>query len=238
MPIKFRIITLFPELIRSYLSDALIAKAIGQNLLSVELISLRDFSDNAYKSVDDSPFGGGDGMLIRPDILEKALLSIRDESKRQHVVYFTPQGQLLETTWVQKLVSTSHPYDEVILICGRYAGVDQRFIDMYVDREVSIGDYVLSGGELPALVLIEAVSRFIPGVLGKLESAEKDSLQNQVLEAPQYTRPQEWNGRRVPEVLLSGNHRRIEEWKQEESLRLTQEKRPDLLIRKKEKNET
>lgn len=238
MATRFRVITLFPDLIRSYLSDALIAKAMAQNLLSVELIPLRDFTDNSYKSVDDAPFGGGDGMLIRPDILEKALLSVRSESKKQLVVYFTPQGQLLETNWVQKMASVDFGYDEVILICGRYAGVDQRFIDMYVDCEVSIGNYVLSGGELPALVLIEAVSRFIPGVLGKIESAQQDSLQNQLLEAPQYTRPQEWNGRRVPEDLLSGNHRRIEEWKHKEALKVTQEKRPDLLKTTRLKDET
>lgn len=165
-------------------------------------------------------------------------MSVRDKAKKQLVIYLTPQGQLLEANWVQKLAKTDSEFDEIILICGRYAGVDQRFIDMYVDREISIGNYVLSGGELPALVLIEAVSRFIPGVLGKIESAEQDSLQNQLLEAPQYTRPQEWNGLQVPEVLLSGNHRLIDKWKREEALKVTQQKRPELLHTMRSKNET
>lgn len=240
MPISFKIITLFPELIRGYLADALIAKALGQDLMRVELIPLRDFSDNAYRSVDDAPFGGGDGMLIRPDILEKALLAAKDPARRQHVIYFTPQGKPLSNARVTSLASAGRgeagEAPEFILICGRYAGVDQRFIDLYVDEEISAGDYVLSGGELPALVLLEAVSRFVPGVLGKLESAHHDSLregpEGQLLEAPQYTRPREWNGRSVPEILLSGDHRRIGEWKRETALAVTEEKRPDLLKRR------
>lgn len=225
--LKLKVITLFPDLIKSYLQDALIAKAIGQSLMSVELINLRDFSDNPYKSVDDTPFGGGDGMLIRADILEKALLSLRNSQSQQQVIYFTPQGQLLE----QKTVEAFSHYEsgEIILICGRYAGIDQRFIEQYVDREISIGNYVLSGGELPALVLIEAISRFIPGVLGKLQSAKEDSLQNNLLEAPQYTKPQVWNDKKVPDVLLSGHHQKIAEWKKEMALKITAQKRPDLL---------
>lgn len=235
--IKIRIITLFPELIQSYLQDALIAKAIGLNLLSVELINLRDFSDNAYKSVDDSPFGGGDGMLIRADILEKALLSVKNENTKLYVIYFSPQGHLLEQNFIQDFVrNESLRTVDVVLICGRYAGIDQRFIDTYVDQEISIGNYVLSGGELPALVFIEAVSRFIPGVLGKIESAHEDSLKDNLLEAPQYTRPQIWNEQKVPEVLVSGNHQRIAEWKKEMALKVTLKKRPDLL--KKVNNET
>lgn len=235
--LKLKVITLFPDLIKSYLQDALIAKAIGQNLMSVDLINLRDFSDNPYKSVDDTPFGGGDGMLIRADILEKALLSLQNVALKQHVIYFTPQGQLLDQKNVEVLsrsevVNTQNQNikaDEIILICGRYAGIDQRFIDQYVQQEISIGNYVLSGGELPALVLIEAVSRFIPGVLGKLQSAQEDSLQNNLLEAPQYTKPQVWNDQKVPDVLLSGHHQKISEWKKEMALKITQQKRPDLL---------
>lgn len=225
---KIKIITLFPDLIENYLSDALIAKARATGLLYVELINLRDFSDNNYKSVDAAPYGGGDGMLIRPDILELALNSVLEKTKEQQVIYFTPQGKLLTQASLQDFVWTANETD-YILICGRYAGIDQRFIDLYVDHEISIGDYVLSGGELAALVFIEAASRFIPGVLGRIESANEDSFKDNLLEAPQYTRPPEWNNFTVPEVLMSGNHKKIAEWKTEMALKVTQEKRPDLI---------
>ncbi len=228
--IKFKIISLFPQLIENYLQDAIIAKAIGLHLLSVDVINLRNFSDNPYKSVDDAPYGGGDGMLIRADILEKALLSIKDENIDQHVIYFSPQGKLLEQEQVYDLAVEGAPDEsEIILICGRYGGIDQRFIDLYVDEEVSIGNYVLSGGELPALVFIEAISRFIPGVLGNFDSAREDSFKNSLLEAPQYTRPQIWNELEVPEILLSGNHQKIAEWKRNMAVQVTLKKRPELI---------
>lgn len=223
--IKIKVISLFPELIKNYLQDAMIAKAIGLNKLTVEIINLRDFSDNPYKSVDDTPFGGGDGMLLRADILEKALKSVQNENK--FVIYLSPQGQLLEQNFIQKLAKPES--QDIVLICGRYAGIDQRFIETYVDQEISIGNYVLSGGELPALVLIESIVRFIPGVLGKIESAFEDSFKDNLLEAPQYTKPQVWNNQKVPEVLLSGNHQKIAEWKKQMALKVTTEKRPDLL---------
>lgn len=226
---RINIITLFPDLISSYLSDALIAKAISNGLLQINVVNLRNFSDNTYKSVDDTPFGGGDGMLMRPDILEKALLSLPvTPEKKRTVIYLSPQGRRLEQAGVQSYAASGSS-TEFVLICGRYAGVDERFIETYVDEEVSIGDYVLSGGELPALVFVEAVSRFIPGVLGQIESAEQDSFQNQLLEAPQYTRPQVWNNLKVPDVLLSGHHKKIGEWKQAMALQQTLKKRPDLL---------
>ncbi len=226
---KIKVLTLFPMLIEDYLSDALLAKAIGQKLMEIEVINLRNFSGNNYNSVDDEPFGGGDGMLIRADVLERAILSIKKEN--QLIIYMTPQGQTLDSNFVRNL-SRKDPPEELVIISGRYAGVDQRFIDTYVDLELSIGDYVLSGGELPALVLIEAVSRFIPGVLGKAESAAKDSFEDGLLEAPQYTRPQEWNGQKVPDVLVSGNHKKINEWKKEMALKITEKKRPELLKNK------
>ena len=225
---KIKIITLFPELIKGYLQEAIIAKAIGTGLLNIEIMNLRDFSDNPYRSVDDSPMGGGDGMLLRPDILEAALLSVKNEMS--HVIYLSPQGELLKSQTAKKFSESDR---EIVLICGRYAGVDQRFIDKHVDQEISIGDYVLSGGELAALVFIEAASRFIPGVLGKIKSAEEDSFKDGLLEAPQYTRPQDWSGMKVPEVLASGNHKKIAEWKAEQALKVTEEKRPDLLRGKK-----
>jgi tRNA (guanine37-N1)-methyltransferase len=225
---KIKVITLFPDLIKSYLSDALIAKAIDNKILQIEVVNLRDFSDTNYKSVDDAPFGGGDGMLIRPDILEKALKSVVNEAIKQRVIYFTPQGKVLDQKYVQ-ILSSENIEQEYILICGRYAGIDQRFIDLYVSEEVSIGDYILSGGELPALVFIEAISRYLPGVLGKLESANEDSFKDNLLEAPQYTRPQDWNGVKVPDVLTSGNHQKIADWKKQMSILITEQKRPDLL---------
>ena len=228
---KIKVISLFPDLIISYLQDALISKAIKNNLLNIEVINLRDYSDNNYKSVDDSPFGGGDGMLLRADILEKALQANSVSKDASHVIYFSPQGKLLDSKKVQNFsaVFSKNSNKELVLVCGRYAGVDQRFIDKYVDEEISIGDYVLSGGELAALVFIESVSRHIEGVLGNSESAQEDSLKDNLLEAPQYTRPQEWNGLKVPDILLSGNHKKISEWKKEMSLKVTQQKRPDLL---------
>ena len=224
---KIKFITLFPDLIRSYLADALIAKAVEKNLLSFEIINLRDFSDNAYKSVDDSPFGGGDGMLMRADILEKALFAAKTAQANARVVYLSPQGKVFNSEMAREFAGDLNR--EVIFICGRYAGIDQRFIDKYVDEEISVGDYVLSGGELPALVLTEAISRYVPGVLGKMESAENDSFANGLLEPPQYTRPQVWDGLKVPDVLLSGNHKKIQEWKDKMALEVTRKKRPDLL---------
>lgn len=221
---KIKIITLFPDLIASYLQEAIIAKAVGMGVLKIDVINLRDFSDNPYRSVDDAPFGGGDGMLIRADILEKALLSVKAEN--QLVIYLSPQGPRLNSVMVKDFAGCTQ---EIILICGRYAGVDQRFIDKYVQQELSIGDYVLSGGELPALVFVEAVSRFIPGVLGKIQSAEDDSFKDGLLEAPQYTRPQVWNNLAVPEVLVSGNHKKIDEWKRQQAVKVTARKRPDLM---------
>jgi tRNA (guanine37-N1)-methyltransferase len=228
---KIKIITLFPELIAGYLQDALISKAIKNNLINITIINLRDFSDNNYKSVDGSPFGGGDGMLIRADILEKAFIENSINKNTSHIIYFSPQGQLLDNNKVQNFAAKYSPNnsEELVLICGRYAGVDQRFIDLYVHEEISIGNYVLSGGELAALVFVESVSRHIDGVLGNSDSAKEDSLKDNLLEAPQYTRPQEWNGLKVPEVLLSGNHKKIEEWKKQMSLKVTEQKRPDLL---------
>lgn len=228
--IKIKIITLFPGLIENYLQDAVIAKAIGLSLLEVDLINLRNFSDNPYKSVDDAPYGGGDGMLIRADILEKAFLSIKDESIDQYVIYFSPQGKLLEQELVYQFANEEASKDaEIILICGRYGGIDQRFIDLYVDQEISIGNYVLSGGELPALVFIESMARFVPGVLGNLDSAKEDTFKDSLLEAPQYTRPQIWNELEVPEILLSGNHQKIAEWKRVMAVQVTLKKRPDLI---------
>lgn len=228
---KAKFITLFPELVQSYFKDALISKAVNSGHLIFEVINLREFSDNKYKSVDDAPFGGSDGMLLRADILEKALLTVIDKNKRQSVIYFSPQGEVLSHEKVKSFASMASD-TEFIFVCGRYAGVDQRFIDRYVNLEVSIGDYILSGGELASLVFTEAISRFIPGVLGNANSADEDSFKDGLLEAPQYTRPQMWNDLKVPDVLTSGDHAKIQKWKNEMALKVTAQKRPDLLKKK------
>lgn len=231
---KFTILTLFPEMIQSYLGDALISRAIKNNLLSVDVVSLRNYSDDKYKSVDDTIYGGGDGMLLRADILEKAILDIKKSDKCYLTILLSPQGIIWSA---EKAKKTSQQTDvHFILICGRYGGVDQRFIDKYVDQEISIGDFVLSGGELAALVLIESTSRFISGVLGDQQSVYEDSFENGLLEAPQYTKPQTWNDLSVPDVLLSGNHKKISEWRKQQSLVVTEKKRPDLFLKFKKNN--
>lgn len=259
--LRFTIVTLFPNLVSHYLSEALLAKAIKNRLLEVAFVSLRDFADSTYKSVDDTPCGGGDGMVMRADILEKALLSVLNSrpsgSSRSVVIYLSPQGQVWSSDLAKKMLlewSSAHLQGlksarlsssssesqslngdlptEVILICGRYAGVDQRFLAKYVDQEISIGDYVLSGGELAALVLIESVARYIPGVLGAAESSKKDSFEDGWLECPQFTRPIQWNGLPVPEILSSGHHAHIEQWRKYCSYLITLKKRPDLFVQK------
>lgn len=245
--VKFIVFTLFPELIQSYLSDALLSKAIQQKRIQVEVIPLRSFAEGRYKSIDDVPYGGGDGMVFKASILETALMSlpVKSKSERQ-VIYLSPQGKVWNSTMAKKMVNdfsfTLPPTrsllsaqkkavaieKEIVLICGRYGGIDQRFIQKHIDVEVSIGDYVLSGGELAALVLIESVSRFVPGVLGHDLSAHRDSFENNALEAPQFTKPQQWGDLAVPEVLSSGNHKKIDEWRFFVSWLVTFKKRPDL----------
>jgi tRNA (guanine37-N1)-methyltransferase len=226
--ISFHVFTLFPELIQSYLKDALLSKAIANSLLEIQVSDLRNFSGTKYKSIDDTVFGGGDGMLFRYKPLADALNSVqvfKKQTPKKKIVYLSPQGK----PWNASLAKSWANDDEIILICGRYAGVDQRFIHDYVDEEVSIGDYVLSGGELGALVLIESISRFIPGVLGDQASFQNDSFEENLLEAPQFTKPQSEQGHSVPAVLLSGNHSKISEWRKITSLLTTLKKRPDLL---------
>ncbi len=239
------VLTLFPDLIKNYLGDALLSKAILQKKIEVTVVSLRLFSEDHYHSVDDTPFGGGDGMVFKASVLEKSLNSILQVKKsKPHVIYLSPQGktwnhQLAKDYANRSFASTSLEIsshlknetelkNEIILICGRYAGIDQRFIKKYVDEEISIGDYVLSGGELAALVLIESISRYIPGVLGSADSAQVDSFENNWLEAPQFTKPQNWNDLQVPSVLTSGHHQKIADWKKLCGLLITFKKRPDL----------
>ncbi|MEI6093263.1 MAG: tRNA (guanosine(37)-N1)-methyltransferase TrmD [bacterium] len=223
---RFDILTLFPELISSYFEDSILQRAREKNIIKIQLHQLRDYALDKHKQVDDSPFGGGSGMLIKADVLGLAVEKITElDEEKPYVVYLSPQGDKLNN----KLARDFSSKKRILLVCGRYEGVDQRFIDLYVDQEISIGDYVLSGGELPAAVFIDAVSRFIPGVVGKEESVLNDSLENSRLKYPQYTRPRNYKGMEVPEILLSGDHGKIEKWRNEHSIKTTKKKRSDLL---------
>ena len=203
-----------------------IAKKMTVKLIEIELINIRDFSKDKHKKVDDTPYGGGAGMVLMPDIVYNAYKSIKD--KKAKVIYLSPQGKLLNQSKVQELSKENH----LILLCGHYEGIDQRVIDEIVDEEISIGDYVLTGGEIPAMVLIDSISRYVEGVLKK-ESTQEESFSNGLLEYPQYTRPEKFLNHEIPEILKSGHHENIDKWRKEKSLEITMVKRPDL-IRKKE----
>ena len=223
---KFDILTLFPEMFEP-IKQSVIGKATEKNLIEINLINIRDFSENKHKKVDDTPYGGGAGMVMVPDVVYNAYLSIKDR-KNAKVIYLSPKGKTLNQSKVEKLSKEEH----IVLLCGHYEGIDQRVIDEIVDEEISIGDYVLTGGEIPAMVLIDSVSRYVKGVL-KEESIKEETFTNGLLEYPQYTRPEVFLNKRVPEVLLSGHHENIKKWREEKSLEMTKQKRPDLLEYKK-----
>ena len=218
---KFDVLTLFPEMFEP-LNSSIIGRAKEKNLIEINLINIRDFSKDKHKKVDDTPYGGGAGMVMMPDVVYDAYKSIKDENAK--VIYMSPQGKKLTQKKVEELAKNKH----LIILCGHYEGIDQRVIDKIVDEEISIGDYVLTGGELPAMVLIDSVSRYSDGVITK-ESTNEESFTNGLLEYPQYTRPEVFEGEKVPEVLLSGHHANIEKWRKEKSLEITAKKRPDLL---------
>ncbi len=218
---KFDVLTLFPEMFEP-LKKSIIGKALEKNIIEVNLINIRDFSKDKHKKVDDIPYGGGAGMVLRPDVVYDAYSSIQNKDAK--VYYLSPKGKVLNQKMVKELSKEEH----IILLCGHYEGIDQRVIDEIVDEEISIGDYVLTGGELPAMVLIDSVSRYIDGVLNK-ESIEEESFSNGLLEYPQYTRPENFLGKSVPEILTSGHHENIKKWRHTQSLDITKNKRPDLL---------
>ena len=218
---KFDVLTLFPEMFEA-VKQSILGKAIEKGLININLVNIRDFSKNKHKKVDDTPYGGGAGMVIRPDVVYDAYKSVCDEDAK--VVYLTPQGKTLNQKMVEDLSKEKH----LILLCGHYEGIDQRVIDKIVDEEISIGDYVLTGGEIPAMVLIDSVSRYTQGVLSQ-ESIKEESFSKGMLEYPQYTRPEIFEGEKVPEVLLSGHHGNIDNWRKEQSIKITKQKRPDLL---------
>lgn len=220
---KIDILTLFPESF-DYLKASLLGKAQDKQLTEINVINIRDFSTNKHKTVDDYPYSGGQGMLMMCQPLYDAINSVKNENS--HVIYFSPKGKALNQTIVKELHDT---YSHLILVCGHYEGIDERIIELCVDEQISIGDYVLTGGELPAMVLTDAILRYVPGVLHDENSAIDESFNDNLLEYPQYTRPAEFMGLKVPDVLLSGNHKEIEKWKQEQRIVETKKYRPDLL---------
>ena len=219
---KFDVLTLFPEMFDT-LNQSIIGRAREKNLIDINFINIRDFSKDKHKKVDDTPYGGGAGMVMKADVVYDAYNSIQDKEDAK-VIYMTPQGKTLNQKMVESLSKENH----LIILCGHYEGIDQRVIDKIVDEEISIGDYVLTGGEIPAMVLIDSVSRYNEGVLST-ESIDEESFSNGLLEYPQYTRPEVFEGEKVPEILLSGNHQNIAKWRQEKSIEITKQKRPDLL---------
>lgn len=219
---RFDILTLFPEMFEP-LKQSIIGKAVENHIIELNFINIRDFSKNKHKKVDDTPYGGGAGMVMMPEVVYDSYNSIPDKENAK-VIYLSPQGKLLNQEKVVELSKQKH----LILLCGHYEGIDQRVLDEIVDEEISIGDYVLTGGELPALILIDSISRLIPGVLGQNESFEEESFKDNLLEYPHYTRPREFMNLEVPSVLLSGNHKNIDKWRYEESIKITKERRPDL----------
>ena len=218
---KFDVLTLFPEMFQ-IMKESVIGRAIDKNLIEVHPVNIRDFSTDKHKKVDDTVYGGGAGMLIRPDVVWDSYLSVKTEKSK--VIYLSPQGKTLTQEKVLELAKQEH----LILLCGHYEGIDQRVLDKIVDEEISIGDYVLTGGELPAMVLIDSVSRYVEGVLSE-GSTDEETFSNGLLEYPQYTRPEIFEGKQVPEVLLSGHHENIRKWRRQEALKRTLQKRPDLL---------
>jgi tRNA (guanine37-N1)-methyltransferase len=228
--IHFDAVTLFPEMFDALTRSGITRRAFESGVYELVLWNPRDFSSNAYRSVDDRPYGGGPGMVMAPDPLEKALKAARQRQRscgvrESRVIYFSPQGQPLTDAKVKELMAQQG----LILLCGRYEGVDERLIERQVDEELSIGDYVVSGGELPAMVLMDAMIRQVPGVLNDADSAANDSFANGLLDHPHYTRPEVYEGLPVPSVLLSGNHAEIERWRMKQSLGRTWSRRPELL---------
>ena len=222
----FKILTLFPEIFPGPLSHSITGRALAEKKFEIEAINIREFSKNKSKTVDDKPYGGGAGMIFKPDILQRSLNFAKKKArKKTKIIMLSANGRKFD----QKFAKETIKNDELIIICGRYEGVDQRFIDFNSIEEISIGDYVLSGGEIPALILIDTCVRLIPEVLGNNKSLNSESFNNHLLEYPQYTKPLNWKELKVPDVLLSGNHKKIFDWRLKKSIEKTKKVRPDLL---------
>ena len=218
----FDVLTLFPQMFSS-LKESIIGRAVKDKIININTVNIRDFSKNKHNKVDDTPYGGGAGMVIMPDVVYRAYNSLENKENAK-VIYMSPQGKKLNQKKVLELSKEKH----LIILCGHYEGIDQRVLDKIVDEEISIGDYVLTGGEIPAMVLIDSVSRYIDGVISN-ESVSEESFSNGLLEYPQYTRPEVFMGEKVPDVLISGHHENINKWRRQESLKNTLKKRPELL---------
>lgn len=222
---KITILTIFPEMFESVMNASILGRAREQGLIDVQCVDIRPFSDRKHKNTDDYPFGGGAGMVMLAQPIMDAMASVTGEGFHGKRIFMGPRGTTLTTAKARQLAQE----DELVILCGHYEGVDQRALDACIDEEISIGDYILTGGELAAMVLTDCVARFIPGVLGSAESPEEESFSDGLLEYPQYTRPRELHGMEVPEILLSGDHAKIKAWRRKESLRATKRFRPDLL---------
>lgn len=226
---RFDVVTLFPELVNSLVASGVVGRAAGQDIINLTCWNPRDYTKDRHQTVDDRSYGGGPGMVMKVEPLRDTVRDIKQQTafnaETGRVIYLSPQGKRLDQTAVKELAKCS----QLIFIAGRYEGVDERFIETEVDEEWSLGDYVLSGGELPAMVMIDAIARMIPGVLGDEESAEQDSFMNQLLDHPHYTRPELIDDLKVPSVLTNGNHKKIEQWRRQQSLGRTWLRRPDLL---------
>ena len=223
--LNFHILTLFPELINDTLSHSITGRAIKEEIIGINAVNIRDFTKNKHRHVDDYPYGGGAGMVMQPQPVYDAYKSIVDKEGDMRVVFMTPQGRRFDQSIAEELSEEKN----IMLLCGHYEGIDERVVEEIVTDEISIGDFILTGGELAAITIIDAVSRLIPGVLGKEESFEDESFSDGLLEYPQYTRPEIWHDKQVPEVLLSGHHGNIEKWRRQQSLKRTFERRPELL---------
>ena len=222
---RFDILSIFPEMFAPLINYGIVGRAVKGGLIEINLVNIRDFGEGPHLMTDDRPFGGGDGMVMKPEPIFRALESIPRVKGDRKVILLTPQGQLFDQAIARKLTKLK----QIVLVCGRYEGVDERVRSTYVDMELSIGDYILTGGELPAMIIVEVVGRLVPGVLGGVRSNLEESFEDYLLEYPQYTRPRVFQGEAVPSVLLSGDHGRIQLWRRNQSIKRTLERRPDLL---------
>lgn len=223
---RFDCLTLFPDMIESVLGDSIIGRARAAGLLEVRTVNIRDYANNKHNRVDDYPYGGGAGMVMQPDPIVRAYQAVTEGlTQKPRTIYLSPQGRVFDQQMAKELAREPH----LVLLCGHYEGVDERAIEEIVDEEISIGDFVLTGGEIPAMAVIDAVARLLPGVLASEEAYQLESHYDGLLEFPQYTRPPEFEGRSVPEVLLSGNHQKVDRWRREQAVLRTARKRPDML---------